>query len=486
MKLYFSGHNDKYAAEQTMLMFFPEERPEYSEAPAGGDNELELHFQASDTALSAKAILRRNGKCYQHECQTKRPAEPMDSVTEDRLRRRTIQRALYYAAIDCLGTEPAWGMLSGVRPVKLPVRAVLSGASLNQAENELETVYRVSAPRRALAMDCAKAALKVKQSLAPNELSLYVGIPFCPTRCAYCSFVSAAGHNNKLIDPYLDLLHEEIAAAGEAVTKQGFVVRSVYIGGGTPTTLSDTALSSLLSAIRQAFPLKEGLEFTVEAGRPDTITWEKLQAIGKGGGNRISVNPQSMSNDVLCAMGRAHSAEDFLSAWELVKQAGFTAVNMDLIAGLPLDTSAGFASSLDQVLALSPENITVHTLALKRGSRLMEEGGQLPSGADVSQMLDYASSRLRAEGFLPYYLYRQKFMSGAFENIGWCKPGYESEYNICMMEELHPVLSLGAGGVTKMVQYDKGQIRRLSNPKYPQEYLRSRERILAEKRQFAL
>lgn len=484
MRLYFAGHNDRYAAEQTMLMLFPYERPEYSDETPGGDNELELHLHTGASYLTASATLRRNGSVFRRQCKTRRPPEGTDAVTENRLRRRTLQRALYWASVDCLGVEPPWGMLSGVRPVKLPVRAVQNGASLKEASAQLKTVYRVSDTRRALAMDCAKASLKIKDCLLPNEISLYVGVPFCPTRCAYCSFVSAAGQANQLITPYLEVLHEEIAAAGVAAKEQGLLIRSVYVGGGTPTTLSAHDLSNLLQAIKVAFPLKPNLEFTVEAGRPDTITREKLQAIKEGGGNRISVNPQTMSDHVLCAMGRAHSAKQTLTAWELVQAEGFTAVNMDLIAGLPQDSVASFRSSLNQVLALSPENITVHTLALKRGSRLMDEGGNLPSGQAVSQMLDYAWTRLRQEGFFPYYLYRQKFMSGGFENVGWCKPGYESDYNICMMEELHTVLSLGAGGVTKQVRYHEGKIHRLSNPKYPQEYIRERERILEEKRRF--
>jgi len=485
MRLYFSGHNDKYAVEQTMLMLFPEERPEYSEERPGGDNELELSLHTGKRFLTASAVLRRNGLTFRRLCRAKRLPDNIDSVTENRLRRRTLQRALYRAAVDCTGVEPPWGMLSGVRPVKLPVRAVQNGASLAQAEAQLRDAYRVSSARRALAMDCAKASLKVKNSLLPNEISLYIGIPFCPTRCAYCSFVSSAGQNNRLVTPYLEVLHEEIAAAGSAVKKQGLSIRSVYIGGGTPTTLSSQNLFDLLQALRTYFPLQSNLEFTVEAGRPDTITREKLVAIKQGGGNRISVNPQSMSDRVLCAMGRAHSAKEVLTAWDLVRSEGFSCVNMDLIAGLPEDSLTSFQSSLEQILSLSPENITVHTLALKKGSRLMEDGSHLPDGAEVSLMLDYAWSCLRKEGFLPYYLYRQKFMSGGFENVGWCKPGYESDYNICMMEELHTVLSLGAGGVTKQVRYAEGSLCRLSNPKYPQEYIRDRKRILEEKLRFA-
>ena len=486
MKLFFTGHQEKYAVEQTLLTLFPGERPEYPDSPPGGDNELELKLTGGKAWFTAGAVLRREGKTFRGFGRVSAASQSGDPVTADRLRRRALQRAFYRAAVAALGAEPPWGMLSGVRPVKLPVRAVEGGATLRQAEALLRDKYRVSAPRRKLAMDCARASLKVKTSLKPAEISLYVGIPFCPTRCAYCSFISAAGNANRLIPAYLEALYEEIDAAGESVRRQGLTIRSVYIGGGTPTTLSPEELAALMERIRRAFPLPEGGEYTVEAGRPDTITREKLGAILAGGGNRISVNPQSLSDEVLKAMGRSHTAEEIRTAYALVRQAGFRAVNMDLIAGLPRDTPAGFQKTLDEVVTMAPENITVHTLALKRGSRLTQEGGGLPSGAEVARMLDYAWDELRRAGYTPYYLYRQKFMSGSFENVGWCKPGYESIYNICMMEELHSVLSLGAGGVTKAVDDRQGVIRRLSNPKYPQEYIRDREKIAAGKAEWRL
>lgn len=482
MKLYFYGHDERYSVEQTLLMLFPAERPEYP-AACGGDNALELRYSETQDELLAHAVLRYHSKTYEASATAPPVPQDADEILRKRLRRRTLQRAFYYVAIDCLGTEPPWGMLTGVRPVKIPVRAVISGATLPEAEAALLETYHVSPSRAALAMDCAKAALRVQQSLLPNEIALYVGIPFCPTRCAYCSFVSAAGNTNRLIPPYLEALHEEIRTAGAATRAAGRSVRALYLGGGTPTTLTAEALSALLSAIRQEFPLAAGAEITVEAGRPDTITREKLYAIRAGGATRVALNPQTLSDAVLSGIGRAHSTADFFSAWDLMQAAGFHSVNMDLIAGLPEDTLSGFSQSLDGVLALSPENITVHTLALKRGSRLREQGGSIPDEGVLSAMLDYAWARLRESGYLPYYLYRQKFMSGGFENIGWCKPGHEGDYNICMMEELCSVLSLGAGGVTKLVNYAHGSLTRLANPKYPQEYIRDGARILTEKRQ---
>ena len=483
MKLFFTGHGEKYAVEQTLLTLFPQERPVYPNEAPGGDNELELSFRRGLCWSTASAVLRRDGKTFSRQCRVKTAElREDDPVLATRLTRRTLQRAFFLAAVDCLGKEPPWGMLSGVRPVKLPTRSLEAGATERQAEAELRDRYRVSKERRRLAMDCAKVSLNVKRSLLPEEVSLYVGIPFCPTRCAYCSFISSSGSANKLIPAYLDALFREIDAAGEALREAGRTVRSVYLGGGTPTTLNADQLRALLERLNTAFQLKPGTELTVEAGRPDTITGDRLAAIKAGGGNRISVNPQTMSDEVLSVIGRSHKAEDIRRAYALVREADIGAVNMDLIAGLPGDSAAGFRDTLEQVTDLGPENITVHTLALKKGARLRQENVVLPDGETVAAMLDYAWDRLRKGGWVPYYLYRQKFMSGSFENVGWCRPGTESVYNICMMEELHTVLSLGAGGVTKTVA--AGCVRRLANPKYPQEYLRDIEEIIAEKRRF--
>lgn len=481
MKLFFHDHHETYAIEQTLLMLFPAERPSYPDAPAGGDNEAELFFFPGKTDYSALVILRWEGKTYAKRCSLPAPPEEADEVLQTRLRRRILQRTFYLAAVDALGFEPPWGMLSGVRPVKLPVRAVLGGASLAEVKHSLREDYHVSPLRTTLAMDCAKTALRVLADLKPRELSLYVGIPFCPTRCAYCSFISSAGNANTLIPAYLEALHAELESAARAVRQAGLVIRSVYLGGGTPTILSAPQLTALLAAIHEHFPLVPHVELTVEAGRPDTITREKLLALQQGGATRLSINPQTLSDAVLQTIGRAHSVEAFHTAWALARELGFDNINADLIAGLPGDEAAGFEASLNGLLALSPENVTVHTLALKRGSRLVEEGGAIPSEAEVATMLELAWSRLRTAGYVPYYLYRQKFMSGGFENVAWTKPGKDCIYNICMMEELHSVLSLGAGGVSKLVDYQQGSLHRQANPKYPQEYIRDILRLCSEK-----
>lgn len=486
MKLYYRGHNYKYAAEQMLLTLFPTERPEYADAPPGpGEDALVLSLSRGAAWATATAALTWNGAEYRaaRRC---RVSELTDQLSADRALQRILKLAFYDAGTAALGKEPPWGALTGVRPVKIPAKAMLAGATPAQAEKVLRDTYRVSPGRRKLAMDCAQASLAAQRSLGEHEVSLYVGIPFCPTRCAYCSFVSAdVGRALKLIDPFLDALSQEIRAAGAMLEGAGLQVRTVYFGGGTPTTLTAPQLDRLMGELAEHIDLSACTEYTVEAGRPDTITAEKLAVLKRRGCDRVSVNPQSMSDAVLAAMGRAHRAADILGAFALVRESGIGCVNMDLIAGLPGDSADGFRSSLDQVLALAPENVTVHTLALKKGSRLMEGETPLPPGEDVAAMLDYAWAALRESGQIPYYLYRQKYMSGSFENVGWCLPGTESLYNICMMEELHTIVSLGGGGVTKLVDRHTGYIQRVANAKYPQEYIQKIDAICADKARVA-
>ena len=484
MKLYLKGHDYKYATEQMLLTLFPGERPSYPDRPAGeGEDSLTLSLSLGGRWATARAVLTRDGRRWTAAARAPVPAPDAGRVERDRVLQRVVKNAFYRAGVQALGREPPWGGLTGVRPVKLPTRALEQGATRRQADRLLRDLYRVSAPRRALALDCAQATLAAKRTLAPEDVSLYVGVPFCPTRCAYCSFVSAdVGRTFSLMEPYVDALCREIAAAGAAVRRGGRRIKSVYIGGGTPTTLSPALLDRLMGALEGAFDLSACAEYTVEAGRPDTITAEKLSVLRERGCTRVSVNPQSMDERVLAAIGRAHSAADILQAWDLVRRAGFPYANMDLIAGLPADTPEGFRASLDQVLSLGPENVTVHTLALKKGSRLtLEKNGALPAPEQVSAMLDYAWGALRAAGYAPYYLYRQKYMSGGFENVGWCRPGAESLYNICMMEELHTILSLGSGGVTKVIDPRAGSLVRQANPKYPKEYIETLDPILQAK-----
>jgi len=475
MRLILRGHTYRYAAEQMMLTLFPEERP------GTGENRVTLSLSRGAVWLTARAKLEYEGRIYT-AVRRAGITQLTGGLEDDRVCQRVIKLAFYYAGVKALGREPPWGALTGVRPVKIPARALESGATARQAERTLREVYRVSAPRRALAMACAAQSVQARRRLRGDEVSIYVGIPFCPSRCAYCSFVSeAVGRQLTLIEPYLQALERELESVGGLLRRAGLAVRSVYIGGGTPTTLTAGQLDRLLGCLEKIISPERCTEFTVEAGRPDTIDGSKLAVLASHGVGRVSVNPQSMDDGVLRRTGRPHTAQDIRTAFEQVRRGGGFAVNMDLIAGLPGDTPEGFAGSVSQVIALGPENITVHTLALKKGARLMEEAQALPSGQEVEEMLRRAQALLSGAGYAPYYLYRQKYMSGSFENVGWTRPGFASLYNIAMMEELHSILALGGGGVTKLVDARTGKIQRLSNPKFPREYLRDIDKICLEK-----
>ena len=481
MKLIFEGHDYRYAVEQSLLAFFPDERPVYE-----GEDQSTAHVRLTQESSCARAVtnLTVDGKTSSGASEID-ISSASNNYEQERLLQRTVKLSFFEAARALTGVTPAWGALTGIRPAKLAAGLLEEGKSEAETDAILRDTYFVSDSRRALCLPCAKAGLEAKRDLRSDEISLYIGIPFCPTRCAYCSFVSNSVEKSfHLVEPYLQALLAEVESAGEMARELGLRIRSFYMGGGTPTTLTAEQLDRLLKAVRNCFDLSGAVELTVEAGRPDTITAEKLAVLAENGVTRVSVNPQSMSDRVLSAIGRRHSADDIRAAMELVQKTGFPHVNMDLIAGLPEDTPEQFRATLDEAAAFGTDNITVHTLSRKKGSRITLEGTRIPTVEEVSEMLDYVPEKLRPLGFAPYYLYRQKYMSGSFENVGWCRPGGTGWYNIYIMEELHSILSLGAGGSTKMVDPARDRIERVFNLKFPQEYIQRPEKIEANQAAF--
>ena len=406
MKLNLRGHEDRYAIEQSLLAFFPEERPVYE--GEDGDSHAEVTLHEGNVYATGVTTLTYGGKTARGEARV-RTAGVSDAYERERLRQRALKLSFFRAARDVTGVTPSWGALTGIRPAKLVRTMLEDGMTPAQADRVLRDTYCVSPARRRLALESAEAGLKARSDLRPEDISLYIGIPFCPTRCAYCSFVSASVEKSfKLMEPYLAALTAEVEAAGRMVKDAGLRIKSFYMGGGTPTTLSASQMDALLTAVNRNFDLSDCVEYCIEAGRPDTIDREKLQVLLDHGADRI---------------------------------------------------------------------ITVHTLSLKKGSRILLEGLPIPSAEDVAAMLDYADPALREKGFAPYYLYRQKYMSGSFENVGWCISGAEGLYNIYIMEELHSILSLGAGGSTKMVDAKRNRIERVFHPKFPLEYIQRPEKL---------
>ncbi len=464
MELQLKGHEDLYAVQQLQMSLFP--------ANAEGKTLSCLH--RGKTWLSAVTTVTLGEKTTRA---IRRIRVDQETV---RLRRQALQQSLYMAALPHLDRIPAWGALAGVRPTKLSTRHLLEGGNDKSAMALMEKTYYVTKERSALSLACSHSSVEAVRLAEEGHISLYVGIPFCPTRCAYCSFVSrTVGKRTDLIEPYLQALLQEVEVTGRLLGTTNKKIRTVYMGGGTPTTLSAEQLSRLLQAITTHFDLSDCIEFTVEAGRPDTLDAEKLRVIRNYAG-RISINPQSMNDAVLRSCGRPHTAQAEEDLYRVARNLRFDAINMDLIAGLPLDTPESFQRSLDRVLALNPENITVHTLALKKGADLFEKQQSLPTEEEVTQMVDYANRVLPRHGYKPYYLYRQKYMSGSFENIGWSKIGKDCLYNIYMMEELHSILSLGGGGMNK-VNLPGGKVERFHNPKFPESYLEQLSKVLSDK-----
>ncbi len=467
MKLTLQGHDDLYAVEQLQLSLFPDHMD--------GNAISTLH--RGKTWLTATAKITIDGKTATGCRRIKAADETVRS------RRRALQQSYYLAAKQLLPVTPPWGALAGVRPTKITTKCLLEGRSLKDADHLLKDVYYVTSDRRKLALDCSQSTAKAASLLSKKDVSLYVGIPFCPTRCAYCSFVSrTVGKRTELIAPYLEALLQEIRLTADLLAKTGRTVRTIYIGGGTPTTLSNQQMKLLLDTIRESFDLSRLIEFTVEGGRPDTLDAEKLRVIAQGGADRMSINPQTMIDSVLRASARPHTAADVLRAYKEAEGAGFKAINMDLIAGLPGDDFQGFKHSLDTVAALSPANITVHTLALKKDADLFQHRENLPSAQVVTQMVSYASETLRSLGYKPYYLYRQKYMSGSFENVGWSRDGLDCLYNIYMMEEVHTIVSCGGGSISKLNLPD-GSLVRFPNPKFPEQYIENLPMVMEKKRE---
>ena len=471
MKLTLLGHDDRYAVEQLQLALFPE----------GTEGEAVSSLHRGKIWLTATAKITMDGQTVHASRRLKAAEETV------RLRRQMLQQAYYLAAIQLLPSLPAWGALAGVRPTKITTKHMLEGGTTKSADKLLKDVYYVTPERRKLAIDCSISTVNAVNLLEKDDISLYVGIPFCPTRCTYCSFVSRTiGRKTELLNPYLAALLKEIEVSGKLLAQSGKHVRTVYIGGGTPTTLSTLQMITLLDAIHTHFDLSHCIEFTVEGGRPDTLDAKKLRAIHDHGADRMSINPQTMEDHVRRACGRPHKAADVIRAYKEAEDAGFKAINMDLIAGLPADSIDGFQRSLDAVAALNPANTTVHTLALKKGADLFEKRASLPTAEDVTKMVAYANEVLSGRSYKPYYLYRQKYMSGSFENVGWSRNTLDCLYNIYMMEEVHTILSLGGGGMNK-VNLPDGRLQRFHNPKFPEQYIEMIDDVLRQKEEmFAL
>lgn len=406
------------------------------------------------------------------------------SGDNEKIKKKTFEAAITkgfcHAALKIKKVNMPWGVMSGIRPAKNVREFFESGLSESEVKSTLKSLYEVCDEKVDLAMTVAENEKLLLSKIEDNSVSIYIGIPFCPTRCLYCSFISSdVKITGKYINDFVRLLKEEIKKTAEVIKRLGFFVDNIYIGGGTPTTLNEEQLEDLLSSVSEYFITDKMCEFTVEAGRPDTITLKKLEIMKKYFVNRISINPQTMNDETLRKVGRAHDSLMVKKVFEDAKKVGFSCINMDLIAGLPDETPEMFYYSLDEVIKLNPENITVHSMCVKRAADLNKKDIELQKAENMNKMLSYTQKRMSETKRIPYYMYRQKNISGNLENVGYSKKGFMSTYNINIMEEVQSIIALGGGGVTKLVMGDR--IERIFNFKNPDEYIKRFDEILKKK-----
>lgn len=462
IRVYHTGHSYHYELERLIRMFLAEAVHLEESIP-----NIPPYIITSIDGSGEEALLSVNINLCGIEKRLSSGNEKNESLE------MAISRLLYKGICELTGEPLRWGLLTGVRPVKLARSLVDGGMSPDTAKNHLMENYLLSDQAASLTMEVLSVQRRVVPLTQPNEFGLYISVPFCPTRCSYCSFVShSIDKAAKLIPDYVEVLCAEIKSISEIAKRRGLKLTSVYMGGGTPTTLSAEQLKKVMLEISSGFNMSFVREYTVEAGRPDTITREKLIAIKNGGADRVSINPQTLSDEILASIGRIHTKSQFFDAFYLARDVGFGCINTDLIAGLPGDTVEGFASSVANLLMLRPENITVHTLTLKRAANMGGEPLSIASTAApmVKRMISGAKSAIKHASYEPYYLYRQQNTIGGFENVGYSLPGYEGIYNILMMEETGSVISAGAGGVTRLMS-PNGKMERIFSLKYPYEYI---------------
>ncbi len=481
--LIFRNHSYGYEVQATAKLFIPNVRfliCENGEIPENVPNYIMTSCEKTANAVNCDVEIQLGTSHVKRSCvilSTEHPTIAPDVKNSEV--EYALCRLLYKTLQDLTGYTPPWGLLTGIRPVRKVIQLLDEGVTPEDTCRKLQERFLISDEKMRLAMDTAL----IQQPILPHnakEIGLYISIPFCPTRCSYCSFVSHSMESAmQLIPDYIEYLCREIAILGEIIRKYGLHVQSVYIGGGTPTSISAEELRQVMEVIRTHIDIAGAREYTVEAGRADTITEDKLRVIQEMGATRISVNPQTLQDSVLEAIGRRHTAQQAVDAFLLARKLGFDDINMDLIAGLPTDTYEGFADTLQRVMALEPDSITVHTLTRKRAADLYGTG-QNDQAAEVARMAELSAEELPKNGYRPYYMYRQKNTVGNLENVGYAREGKENLYNILIMDETQTILGAGCAASTKLVE-PNGKITRVHNYKFPYEYINRFDKLMDKK-----
>ena len=469
MLLVQNGFNCEYEMNVFMRLFFSPSEDVYIYTNVCYDNDV----------ADAYCEIIYNNNTYFGEFKLKRAKTGIEKK-DNRICSVSCTRAFINAASKIYNISLPWGAMCGVRPAKTVTALVEEGMSYDEAADFIKLLYGVEDNKCELAVRVAKNEELILKSIKDNSVSIYIGIPFCPSRCLYCSFVSTdIGTTGKYMDEYLKYLLKEIEITADIIKDTGKIIENIYIGGGTPTTLNENQLEILLKKINSEFDMSNINEFTLEAGRPDTITREKLVIAKQNGVGRISINPQTTNNKTLAKIGRRHCVRMFFDSFSLAREVGFDVINTDLIAGLPDEKFEDFKKSIDDLVSISPDNITVHSMCIKRAAALRHKIDELTEAEEMNKMLSYAQKTLEDNGYLPYYMYRQKNISGNLENVGYAKEGTFSFYNVNIMEEAQTIIALGGGGTTKIVKKDG--IERIFNYKDPIEYIRNFSEIVKRK-----
>lgn len=474
MIVHIDGNINKYYVETLCLVFFPGSTFGEHETPRPDVPEVWVSVYQDDQGQDTAYV---SIKLNDRVCEATASVSPEEDITIATRASIAVGRAIFAAGKELLGHIPPWGILTGIRPAKIAGTLLTDGKGITRAKRILRDEYFLNPQKAALAVSIASTEAKLLRNLEDNTCSIYISIPFCPSRCAYCSFVSyTTPRLLSMIDEYLDALLLDLEDTFNTIKSLNLKILTIYIGGGTPTTLSVEQLSRIFNKIKEHINPFRLYEFTLEAGRPDTITKEKLALARKAGVTRISVNPQTLNDGILHEIGRRHTVEDFYKAYDIAKKSGIRDINVDLIAGLPGDNFRNFSETIDRVIELSPSNITVHTFCVKKASDALRKNSNIYSlgGADVAKCVSYSQIKTKFASYKPYYMYRQKNTVGNLENVGFSKEGSEGLYNIFMMEEIQSIFAVGAGAVTKLVAKNSegaNKILRIFKPKYPYEYL---------------
>ena len=479
MILHIEGDINKYYVQTLCMVFFPGSTFGENEKCGEDIPEVTVHvYPDSEDSVTAYVSMKLNDRICE-ATETVSLSQEIAIATHSAI---AVGRAIFAAGKELIGHTPPWGILTGIRPAKVAGTLMQQGNGINKTKRIMRDEYFLNPQKAALAVSVAGTEKKLLKKIPKNSCSIYISIPFCPSRCAYCSFVSYTTKRLlSLIDEYLDALIEELDETLLMTKKLGLQVLTVYIGGGTPTTLTAKQLTRIFEKIKEHIDPFSLMEFTLEAGRPDTITEEKLKAAKKYGVTRISVNPQTLNDDILKEIGRKHTVLDFYRAYDIAKKSGIRDINVDLISGLPNDDFKSFSETVDKIIELAPTNITVHTFCVKKAADTAKNASEIYNlnATDATKGVAYSQLKTKFAGYKPYYMYKQKNAVNNLENVGFSVEGHEGLYNIFMMEEIQSIFAVGAGAVTKLVDYrgsDEGgtRISRIFNQKYPYEYLRAR------------